>query len=167
MWHYTVVCGDMRVSTSGVFWKKQPVTLSSEGIPVFFFFFKGYLRTFFLICKTRWCSRTFGVWICVLVVWFNSWISWISMYTQLLYVEWKFLQVSGYTPHAFFPKPLIFNSGLAVTWRQDNYGCEQCIFFLCHLQLSNAFIKIKHGSYEFIWDTWERKKVIIFFKLLT
>lgn len=66
-----------------------------------------------------------------------------------------------FAPHAFFPEPLIFNSGWEVTWRQDNYGCEQCIFFQCHLQLSNAFIKIKHGSYEFIWDTCENERIVI------
>lgn len=118
------------------------------------------------MCKTRWYSRTFGVWICVLVFWFNSWIYWISICAHLLYAECKFLQVSGHTSHAFFPKPLIFNSELEVTWRQDNYGCEQCIFFLCHLQLSNAFIKIKHGSYEFIWDTCERKKKLWYFLII-
>lgn len=56
--------------------------------------------------------------------------------------------VSFCKSHTFFPKSNIFR--LEVTWRQDNYGCKQRIFFLCHLQLSNAFIKIKHGSYEFI-----------------
>lgn len=82
----------------------------------------------------------------------------MSMHIHLLHVEFKFLQSSCHGPHAFFPEQLILNSGWEVTWRQDNYGCEQCIFFLCHLQLSNTFIKIKHGSYEFIWDTCESEK---------